>query len=140
MRNRTIKIYSDGGARGNPGPAASAFVAIDAGRIIFRESKYIGKSTNNEAEYNALLLALKWLVGNKNVFEKNRVEFYLDSELVVKQMEGLYKVKSANLKPLFNQTKILLEKLGCKFEFFAVAREKNKLADALVNKKLDENS
>ncbi|OGM19844.1 hypothetical protein A2686_01275 [Candidatus Woesebacteria bacterium RIFCSPHIGHO2_01_FULL_38_10] len=138
--DRHIKIYTDGGARGNPGPAAGAFVLIDGGRVFLSETKYLGIRTNNEAEYSALLLASQWLKKNKEKFfsQKTKVDFFLDSELVVRQMNGLYRVKSKSLKFLVRKIKSHLESIeGVTFNF--ISREKNKLADKLVNQEINEN-
>ena len=137
MRKQIMKIYSDGGARGNPGPAASAFVVIENGKVIHKDASYLGERTNNEAEYEALLMALRWLNKNKESVAESRVRFFLDSELLVRQLNGNYKVKSKNLKPLFEKALALTQKLDNK-KFIFIRREKNKLADSLVNLKIDE--
>jgi len=134
---KVLKIYTDGGARGNPGPAAAAFVVIDNEKVIHKDSKFLGKKTNNEAEYEALLMALEWLNVNKSSIGDLELCFYLDSELIVRQLKGLYKVKSRNLKPLASKALLLTSKIGNKVEFISVRRENNKLADSLVNKQLD---
>lgn len=135
---KEIKIYTDGGARGNPGPAAAAFVVVDLGRIVHRQSKYLGKRTNNEAEYEALLMALEWLNKNKESVTGRKISFLLDSQLMVRQLNGDYKVKSKNLKPLVAKTMLLERSLDNKISYTSIRREKNKLADGLVNKKMDE--
>ncbi len=135
-----FKIYTDGGARGNPGPAASAFVVVKKGIVVEKGSKFLGRATNNEAEYNAVILALHWLVTNKNNLSSSKIQFILDSELVVRQLTGVYKVKSKNLKTLIVKTRNLIDILGdVEINFTSIKREKNKLADSLVNKVLDEN-
>ncbi len=132
-----IIIYCDGGARGNPGPAASAFVAIQDGKIIFKDSKYLGKETNNVAEYGSVLLALGWLEKNYKTALDLRVTMHLDSELVTKQMAGLYKVKNPRLKEMYLKGKALESKLPTKVHYKWTPRDKNRLADYLVNKELD---
>lgn len=132
-----ITIFCDGGSRGNPGPAASAFVAFDdKGHELHRGSKYLGKTTNNVAEYQAVLMALRWLLRK----EKNtsRVTFIIDSDLVAKQINGVYKIKSENLKPLVVKAKTLQKKFPGRMMFTWSPRGRNKLADRLVNEKLDE--
>ena len=127
-------IYSDGGARGNPGPAAVGFVIYDFGHHeIKRLGKYIGTTTNNQAEYRALLTALQGAVaiGAKNIVCN------LDSELVVKQLQGLYKIKEKGLQALAAEVLSLTAKFS-QVEFKHVRREQNKLADELVNEALDE--
>ncbi|KKQ53419.1 MAG: Ribonuclease H [Candidatus Woesebacteria bacterium GW2011_GWB1_39_10b] len=135
-----LKIFTDGGARGNPGPGAAAFIAIKDGRIINKDSKYLGFTTNNEAEYHGVILALKWLLRSSLAASFTKISFFLDSELVTQQLEGNYKVKSENLKKLNLEVRVLVEKLETKdINFLSVAREKNKIADRLVNERLDEN-
>jgi ribonuclease HI len=124
----------DGGSRGNPGPAAYGVVIRDeSGAIVARLKKYIGQNTNNVAEYFGLIAALDY--AQTHGLRSLRVES--DSELMVKQLRGLYKVKSADLKPLFERAK----KMSQTLEFFRidhVYREQNREADALVNQALDE--
>jgi len=126
----------DGGSRGNPGPAAYGVVVRDPrGEIVARLKKYIGKNTNNVAEYFGLIAALDY--AQNHGIRALRVES--DSELMVKQMRGQYKVKSEELKPLFERAK----KMSQMFESFRIShvyREQNKEADALVNQALDETS
>ncbi len=134
-----FKIYTDGGARGNPGPAAAAFVVVKGGKVLTKESAYLGVTTNNEAEYKALLMALKWLTENQKDFKDGSVSICLDSELVVRQLTGIYKVKNENLKTLLTKAKDLEREIKIDSQYVVVRREKNKLADKLVNMKLDEN-
>ena len=134
MEKGELIIHTDGGSRGNPGPAACAFVVEQNGEVVFRASKYLGKATNNVAEYSGVIIALEWL--NK---ESDAV-FFLDSELVVKQLNGLYKVKDENLHKLFTQVKILIKQTGKKIIFKHVRREENKIADLLLNQELDRHS
>jgi len=124
----------DGGSRGNPGPAAYGVVIRDPrGEIVARLKKYIGQNSNNVAEYFGLIAALDY--AQTHGIRALRVES--DSELMVKQMQGHYKVKSEDLRPLFERAK----KMSQTFEAFRIAhvyREQNKEADALVNQALDE--
>ncbi len=126
----------DGGSRGNPGPAAYGVVVRDPrGEIVARLKKYIGKNTNNVAEYFGLIAALDY--AQNHGIRALRVES--DSELMVKQLRGQYKVKSEELKPLFERAK----RMSQTFESFRIShvyREQNKDADALVNQALDETS
>ena len=131
-----IKIYTDGGARGNPGPAAAAFVVKDKrDRTLYQKAAYLGRTTNNVAEYKALLLALDWLKKNQKGIE--RVDFYLDSQLVVAQMERRFKIKAANLKSLWQQAQNLCRKIRPPIFFHHLPRQKNWQADALLNQVLD---
>lgn len=126
-------IYTDGGARGNPGPAGIGAVIYNEKKEIIAEiSEYIGKSTNNQAEYKALLAAIK----KAKEFKVDEINFFLDSELVVEQMSGNYKVKNKSLQPLFVQ--IYNESLSYKkVTYKHVRREKNKEADRLANMAMD---
>jgi ribonuclease HI len=135
-----LKIFCDGGARGNPGPAAAAFVVIDNHKIVFKDSKYLGKTTNNKAEYQAVVMAMQWLVRNKETFEKRIVHFILDSQLVAKQLAGSFKVKDESLRNFYWTVKDLEKKTELKIFYECVRRSENKLSDSLVNKKLNENN
>ena|SRR3989344_2107112 len=128
-----LTIYTDGGARGNPGPAAIGIVVLDGtGKVIFKQGEYIGETTNNQAEYKALILALEKVQS----LGATEVQCYLDSELVVRQITGLYKVREEGLKDLAMQV-IRLVKNFQKINFSHVPREKNKIADKLLNEALD---
>jgi ribonuclease HI len=130
-----LKVFCDGGARGNPGPAASAFVVFDKeGNLVFKQGKLIGNSTNNIAEYTAVLMAIEWLVRNGKV---GNVMFFLDSELVVKQLLGAYRVKNKNLLSLSLKIQKLRQKFPGKLIFQHIRRSENAIADSLVNKILD---
>lgn len=140
MDDQEIIIHTDGGSRGNPGPAACAFVVENNNQVIFRGSRFLKTATNNIAEYSGVILALEWL--NKKSDEvklKSEIKFFLDSELVVKQLNGLYKVKDENIKKLFLEVKNLILKLEKNVFFQHIPREKNKDADRLVNEELDRN-
>lgn len=131
-----IVINTDGGARGNPGPAASAFVAKDeAGNVLEKSGKYLGETTNNVAEYQAVVMALVWLKGE----QVGEVLFLLDSNLVVQQLMGNFKVKDPGLKQLFEKIKALEKEIGIPIVYSFVPREKNFEADKLVNETLDQN-
>jgi ribonuclease HI len=126
----------DGGSRGNPGPAAYGVVMRDGrGEVVARLKKYIGQNTNNVAEYFGLIAALDY--AQAHGIRALRVES--DSELLVKQMRGQYKVKSEELKPLFERAKKMSQTLEM-FRIEHVYREQNREADALVNQALDETS
>jgi ribonuclease HI len=128
-----LKTYSDGGARGNPGPAGiGAVVYSENDTVLFQVGEYIGETTNNQAEYKALLRALREALS----LGATVLTCYLDSELVVKQLQGKYKVREEGLKPLATEILGLLKNFES-IEFVHVPREKNKLADKLVNEALD---
>lgn len=139
MMQKTLTINCDGGSRGNPGPAACAFVASEDGNIVYQQSKFLGIATNNEAEYLAVLLALKWLKSFSLINKYSLVNFVLDSELVVKQINKIYKVKNQRLSKFYLEINKLIKELKIKIEFKNVLREKNKKADSLVNIELDKN-
>lgn len=126
-------INVDGGSRGNPGPAGyGALIRDGAGATVASLSEFIGEATNNVAEYRGLLAALEYASRSKT----RRVKIFCDSELVVRQMQGHYRVKSPDLKPLFDQAR----KLAASFERFSihhVPREQNSDADRLANLAMD---
>jgi ribonuclease HI len=137
-----IKIFSDGGARGNPGHAASAYVIYDSEEVISQNSKYLGIATNNVAEYSGVILALEALLEMN--LKDDEVSFRMDSELVVKQLTGVYRIKNADLMDLSIKVKkllnTLLETKNLKITFTHVPRSQNALADKLVNENLDDSS
>jgi ribonuclease HI len=127
-------IYADGGSRGNPGPSASGFVILDTEeRLIFEGGKYLGITTNNQAEYQAVKLALE------KALELNpkEISFRLDSQLVVNQLNGVYQIRNRDLWPIHASIKDLAKRFR-KVTFSHVRREFNKEADAMVNKILDQ--
>jgi ribonuclease HI len=137
MQEEEFIVHTDGGSRGNPGPAACAFIIEHGGKMIHKESKYLGRTTNNIAEYKGVLLALRWIKLHERSFLGGTFIFFLDSELIVKQLNGLYRVKDEKLRELFYQINSLFKKDGLKIMFKNIPRNKNKIADFLVNKELD---
>ena len=140
MKGTGIIIHTDGGSRGNPGPAACAFVAEVGGKTLQKESSFLGNSTNNYAEYQGVILALKWLRQNYKKFSETPVTFYLDSELVVRQLTGVYKVKDKKLIELFYQIGEISKTINAKIFFKNVPRAENGSADFLLNDELDRNT
>ena len=128
-----VKLFTDGGSRGNPGPSAAGFVITDMdGNVVTNTGKYLGITTNNQAEYQAVLLGLK-----KSLDLGARVvHVYMDSLLVVNQMSGIFKIKNRELWPIHQAIKSELGKFD-KVTFVHIPREMNKLADAEVNNTLD---
>jgi ribonuclease HI len=127
------KLSTDGGARGNPGPAAYGYVLeAEDGTVLAAHGETIGTATNNVAEYRALVAGLEKAVE----LQVDEVEVVSDSELIVKQMRGEYKVKNAALRELSEEAASLARRLG-KVTYTAVRREHNELADRLVNEALD---
>jgi len=128
-----VVTFTDGGARGNPGPAALGVAIYEPnGTLISKHGEYLGEQTNNYAEYSALIYALK----QAKKLGAQKVTCKMDSELIVKQLAGLYRVRNEGLIPLFAEVK----KLACDFEeisFSHVRREQNKMADSMVNETLD---
>ncbi len=128
-------LYTDGGARRNPGPAALGYVWYEHGEKIFSNKKYLGERTNNGAEYEALIAGLEEI--RARGLTHARIEVRMDSELIVRQMQGVYKVKHRDLKVLHARVCELV-KTFASVSYLHIPREKNKEADALVNEAIDE--
>ena len=130
----TVYAYTDGAARGNPGESGIGLLLKDGhGKIIFEGSGYIGKATNNVAEYTALLTCIKKV----RQLSCKRLIVYSDSELMVKQLRGEYRVKDKGLQTYFLQIKELLKQSPFSFEINHIEREKNRQADQLANIGID---
>lgn len=130
-----LEIYTDGGARGNPGPSGCGVVIYDKQSKIVREyTKFLKRATNNQAEYEALILALQ----KAKALNAKEVDCYLDSQLVVEQLNHRYKVKNSILGSLFIKV-WNLSQFFKKINYHHIPREKNKRADKLVNQVIDEN-
>lgn len=128
-----LKVFSDGASRGNPGEAGCGFAVFGPDEELLKEGAlYIGHATNNVAEYRAVLEAARFAV----TLNPQEISFYLDSELIVKQMKGEYKVKNETLAQIRIQLLKALE--GVKYSFCHVRREHNKLADKLANRAIDD--
>ena len=129
-----LKIYTDGAARGNPGPAASGFVIFDGDKLIKKSAIYIGKATNNIAEYTAVINALRAIPNGEKVI------LHSDSRLVVNQLNGIFKVKKEHLKKLYAKAKILMKnKKVKKIEWVPRETPGIVIVDTLINKELDKN-
>ncbi len=125
--------HIDGGARGNPGPAGYGVVLEDeSGRPVAALSKYLGRQTNNYAEYSGLLAALQYAL--QHGYKAMKV--FSDSELLVRQLKGIYKVRNEGLRPLYQEAKVLIRRLEW-FEIEHVRREQNREADRLANQAMD---
>jgi ribonuclease HI len=134
MPGMTYKIYTDGACRGNPGPSGIGAVILDAkGKALHEISKFIGTTTNNVAEYEALLAALDYCVKKK----LSPIEILADSQLMIRQLSGQYKVKHPNMIPLHKKAKEYMAHLEVT-GFTHVLREFNKRADELANQGIDE--
>lgn len=133
LNTNKLILYGDGGSRGNPGPSASGYVILDTeGHVLFEAGVYLGITTNNQAEYQALKFGLE----QAKKMGAHEVDAYMDSLLVINQMKGIYKVKNRDLLPIHQSIKNLCSDFD-KVTFTHVPRELNKLADAEVNKCLD---
>lgn len=131
---KEIKLYADGGSRGNPGPSASGYVLLDMDdKIIIENGLYLGVTTNNQAEYHALRIGLE----EAHKRGAKVVHVYMDSMLVVNQIKGIFKVRNRDLMPINLGIKQYLSNFN-RVDFTHVPRELNKLADAMVNEVLDE--
>ena len=130
-----LQIFTDGGARGNPGPAGIGVVIIDlaSGDIIEEHSQYLGETTNNQAEYRAAILGLKRAVE----LGASSVELVADSELLIKQCRGEYKVKNPEIAKRYLELKNFETLLNGRVQYRHVKREHNKKADSLANKAMD---
>jgi ribonuclease HI len=134
--SRVLRLFTDGAARGNPGPAGLGVVLEDEeGMRLWGGHRYLGTATNNQAEYMALIEGLqeaaRWKPG--------RLEVYMDSQLVVEQLAGRYRVKNSDLRPLHARAQHLLQGFG-QAAVMHVPREKNRGADALANRAIDEHN
>ncbi len=128
-----VILYTDGAARGNPGPAAIGVALTDStGRLLLEFGEAIGEATNNEAEYRALLRGLERALAQ----HANEIEIRTDSELLARQLGGNYRVRAANLKPLHDQAQRALRRFA-HFSIRHVPRAQNRRADALANAALD---
>jgi ribonuclease HI len=131
---RIVRVYSDGAARGNPGPAGAGAVLTDsAGNVIARLGRFLGKQTNNVAEYEGLLLGLK----HARELGYREVEVRADSQLLIRQLKGEYAVRHAGLKPLHAEALRLLRSFD-RYDLRHVPREENTLADEMSNRAIDE--
>lgn len=134
-----LKIHTDGGALNNPGPAASAFVLYIDDKEVYSEGKEIGSATNNDAEYTALINALKKVkeMQNSNTLQGvEKISVFADSSLVVNQMNGLWKVKHAPIQKYVFEVHALENEIGLPISYTYVPREENTVADGLVKKAL----
>lgn len=135
-QNEILSVYTDGAARGNPGPAASAFILVQGSKVLFSDVKLIGNATNNSAEYNAIVNALTYI----KRFYKGKIKLYSDSQLAIKQITGEWKINYPHLANL--QKKILsLSKFFQKVEYSHTTRNDPfiQICDKLCNEKLDKN-
>ena len=132
---RKIVIYTDGGARNNPGPAGAGFLIFEGEKLLFEGKQFLGSQTNNWAEYEAVTLALT--EAKKLGLDGRAIEVRMDSKLAVEQILGNWKIKEPSLKPQVAKVRALLADFS-KYHFVHVPREQNAEADRLVNEAIDE--
>ncbi len=133
-----ISIFTDGGARGNPGPAAlGVYIEDEENNELAKIGRRIGEATNNIAEYSAILEGMTWALENKNKYDIQEIYFYMDSQLAYSQLVGLYKVKNDKIRELFFQIRGKEAELKVPIYYSHIRREKNKKADLMVNLALD---
>jgi ribonuclease HI len=135
----SINIFTDGGSRGNPGESAlGTYIETEDGQEIISIGKRLGITTNNIAEYSAIREGLSWVFENLSDFENlQRVNFYMDSNLAVQQLNGIFKIKNPGLREIFFEIKGLENQIKIPIYYTHIPREKNKKADRLVNLALD---
>ncbi len=134
-----VITYTDGGSRGNPGPAAyGVYIMDENGKKLTAFGKKLGVATNNVAEYTAIIEALRWIVKNKeSLGNVSEIEARMDSQLACRQLTGMYKVKNEMIRGLFHQVQVAAVSLGVPIVYKHVPREQNTMADAQVNFALD---
>ena len=137
MTSRSLIIYTDGGARGNPGPAAVGVVISDDDQDVAAFGQAIGSATNNEAEYQAVLASLNYLLQHRDLIQGRTLEWRMDSLLVASQLSGKYKIKEPRLKQLASQCLSLFGQLEISYHITHIPRHQNARADGLVNQSLD---
>ena len=131
-----LSVYSDGGSRGNPGKSAYAIVVVDSGEIIHEHAEFLGVHTNNYAEYRGLIAGISKVLDLK----ATDVEFVMDSQLVIRQMNGEYKVKSPDMKALYDDAKTLSSMIpNVRFRNVRRSEEFIPRADVLLNQEMDRN-
>lgn len=138
-RTISLNIFTDGGSRGNPGLAAlGVYVENQNNEKLAAIGKTLGVATNNVAEYSAIVEGLNWILFNKkNMTKLSRINFYMDSQLAVRQLNGIYKIKSPHLRELLFSAKQKEAEIGLPIHYSHVPRDQNKKADTLVNMALD---
>lgn len=143
---KSFFVFCDGGARGNPGPAAIGFIVKDnTGKTLVEEGKFIGKATNNVAEYQAVIEALQWIISNSSLceisskckYQISNIQFFLDSKLIVNQLNGYYRIKDTKLRNLIVEVRRLEQEIGGNVSYRFISREKNRQADLLVNRAIN---
>jgi ribonuclease HI len=138
MKMSKISIFTDGGARGNPGPAAlGVFIEDEDHRELARIGKTIGDATNNVAEYSAIIEGFNWVLRNKDKLNIESINFYMDSQLACSQLTGIFKVKNAKIREFVFEIRKREAELKIPIFYSHISREKNTKADFMVNQALD---
>ncbi len=133
-----LRAWTDGASRGNPGDAGiGVIVKNDAGEVVLEERRYLGKVTNNQAEYTALIVCIEKVIAHADSLQCDALAVFADSELMVKQLKGEYKVKDEGLKVHYARVKELLNTARFTFTIAHVPRAQNKEADKLANEGID---
>jgi len=134
----TLTIHTDGGSRGNPGHSGFGVVVEDESKdILYQRGIYLGIKTNNEAEYAGLIHALEWVSNYQNEHKIDSIIILMDSELIVRQINGQYKVKASHLRPLYLRCLDLISQIQCPVSFSHTLRQGNETADSLANLAMD---
>jgi ribonuclease HI len=135
----SINVFTDGGSRGNPGPAAlGVFIENDKGEELKSIGKTLGIATNNVAEYSAIKESLIWILENlKEMPDLQKINFYMDSNLAVQQLNGIFKIKNTGLMTIYFEIKSLENQIKIPITYTHIPREQNKKADRMVNLALD---
>lgn len=133
LNSNSIELYVDGGSRGNPGSSGGGFAIFQNGKLVDKGSEYFGHKTNNQAEYLALRAGLRKAY---ELFKESPLHCFMDSMLAVEQMNGNFKVKSENIKPLFQEVRRIADQFK-DFSISHIPREKNSVADSLANQAMD---
>ncbi|MGH7246432.1 MAG: ribonuclease HI family protein [Candidatus Levyibacteriota bacterium] len=135
---KAISIFTDGGSRGNPGPAAYGVYIVDENqKELAGFGQTLGETTNNVAEYKGLLAAFDWLLSHAEIITGATIQFFLDSKLVCSQMQGTFRVKDPMMQQLFVAAKMKERSLNATIAYTHIPREKNTKADSFVNAALD---
>ncbi len=139
MESKKVIIFTDGGSRGNPGPSAlGVYIRDSEGNDLAEIGKRLGIRTNNFAEYSAIEEGLDWIISKRSeIGEVSEVNFFMDSNLAASQLNGLYKVKNAQIREIIFRIRQKEQIIGTKITYDFVPREKNRIADKLVNMALD---
>ncbi len=127
-----LHVFTDGGSLNNPGPAASSYLIYKSGKLITKEAVYLGKATNNFAEYSAMTMALAKIKDLLISLRPSKIFCFSDSSLMINQINGIFKVKNKDLREFILKIRILEQEINAPIIYKHIPREKNQAADALV--------